>query len=161
MICGDFNICALKNPKNFLTQSLVAEKYQQIVKYSTHEKGGLLEHVYVKNTPEKCNIYHHSVYYSDHDGICITFGSVEQSSEKNSPKRKYDDINIEKDFKQTKVPKKRKSSIIAHERDSKLSKISEKVDLQKPLKQSMDMYVCVVCFKSEAKCDCYVDTANF
>ena len=137
------------------------EKFQQMVKYSTHIKGGLLDHVYVKNTPEICNIYHHSVYYSDHDGICITFGSEQQISDKNSPKRKYNNNNNEKDSKQTKVPKKRKSSITGDERDSKKSKISTKVDLQKPSKQNMDMHVCVWCFKSEAQCDCYIDTANF
>ena len=74
LICGDFNICIFKQPNNYITKSLIKDNFNQIVKNATHQKGGLIDHVYIKNLPLNYDIHYHSVYYSDHDGICITIG---------------------------------------------------------------------------------------
>ena len=88
LICGDFNICIFKHPNNYITKSLFKDNFNQIVKNATHEKGGLIDHVYIKNLPLNYDIHYHSVYYSDHDGICITIGKDNQPSLNSFTKRK-------------------------------------------------------------------------
>ena len=161
MICGDFNICALENSKNLLTQSLLAENFKQIVKYPTHEKGGLIDHIYIKNTPEIYDVYHHSVYYSDHDGICVTFGSLQQTNEQAFPNKNTADTDYGKYFKPKKNSRKRKSSFSTDKKDFKKLKLPNKVNLENPLRQNLDTFDCMVCLQSEAKCCCYVDTENY
>lgn len=97
LICGDFNICILKNPNNFFSQSLAAQNFQQIIQYASHEKGGLLQHVYIRNVCNDFDIHFHSVYYSDHYGLCITFSNTPSihTKSKNSNKRKRNDSTDE------------------------------------------------------------------
>ena len=135
-ICGDFNICALKNPQNLLTQSLTEDNFQQIIKYSTHEKGGLLEHVYVKNISKDCNVHYHAVYYSDHEGMCITILENQPNIEKKSQKRKHD---ANKDMN-----------------ESKKRKIIKNKDKKEQTAQNVS-FDCYICCKSEAKCSCYAN----
>ena len=161
MICGDFNICALENSKNLLTQSLLAENFKQIVKYPTHEKGGLIDHIYIRNTPEIYDVYHHSVYYSDHDGICVTFGSLQQTNEQAFSNKNTADTDNGKDFKPKKLSKKRKSYFSTDKKDFKKLKLPNKANLENHLRQNLDTFDCMVCLQSEAKCCCYVDTENY
>ena len=87
-ICGDFNLCFLKNKNNTFTQYLIKKEFSQIVKYSTHEKGGLLDHIYIKNISQNYHIHHHAVYYSDHEGICVTLGVNKEEIEQLKKLRK-------------------------------------------------------------------------
>lgn len=156
LICGDFNICALENSKNNLFQSLLAENFKQIVKYSTHIKGGLIDHVYIKNFPENYDVYQHSVYYSDHDGICISFGNLQETN-----KQHNDDTENKNDSKQKIGSRKRKPSKLPDEKNPKNLKTTKNKEPQIPFKNSMEMDTCMFCFKSELQCDCYINTYNF
>ena len=76
VIGGDFNINIMNSPNNYLTKELNKKGFVQIVKNSTHIEGGLIDHIYVRQGREKifCWILEHfSKYYSDHDGLGLTF----------------------------------------------------------------------------------------
>ena len=76
VIGGDFNINIMSNKNNYLTKELNEKGFVQIVKNSTHIEGGLIDHIYVRQGREKifCWILEHfSKYYSDHDGLGLTF----------------------------------------------------------------------------------------
>ena len=47
IVGGDFNICALGNPNNYITQSLKEIGFKQLVRKSTHIEGGLIDHIYL------------------------------------------------------------------------------------------------------------------
>ena len=74
VVAGDFNICVLKNGKNFLTTSLTQMGFKQIVTQATHIHGGALDHIYIR---QECtarfetSLEYVPKYYSDHDGICL------------------------------------------------------------------------------------------
>lgn len=87
-ICGDFNLCLIEYPTNNVTQSLKAEHFKSIVNHATHDKGGLLDHGYIKNITENYHVHLHPVYYSDHDCICVTFGINKEDIEENLKMRK-------------------------------------------------------------------------
>ena len=75
IIGGDFNVCALKNPSNLITEELRKLKFEQIVKEATHINGGLLDHLYIKQGKETTYNWELEVspkYYSDHDCMGIT-----------------------------------------------------------------------------------------
>ena len=74
LISGDVNIDILQEPNNIFTATLIRLGFKQLVKTATHEKGGLLDHVYFFSPYqfvicEICKVY--SVYYSDHDAITL------------------------------------------------------------------------------------------
>jgi hypothetical protein len=63
VICGNFNI----SPNNSLFSSLKPLGYDQFVKFPTHDKGNVLDHLYtnVKNV----EYFIHSLNFTDHDAI--------------------------------------------------------------------------------------------
>ena len=75
LVGGDFNICALANPNNNITQSLKEIGFKQLVRKPTHVQGGLIDHIYlIEGTGEKISYTLEVLpaYYSDHDGLGIT-----------------------------------------------------------------------------------------
>ena len=77
IIGGDFNVCALKNQKNYITLKLKELKFHQIVKQATHIEGGLIDHLYIKQGEETDLIWDVEVlpkYFTDHDCIRVTVG---------------------------------------------------------------------------------------
>jgi hypothetical protein len=79
VIGGDMNICALAQPKNYVTASLKEMGFQQIVTKATHIEGGLIDHVYI-NQGEDVKfawvLEDFPKYYSDHDGLGLTLWEV-------------------------------------------------------------------------------------
>ena len=45
VIGGDINICALKQPRNYITASLKEMEFHQIVTTATHKDGGAIDHI--------------------------------------------------------------------------------------------------------------------
>ena len=79
VIGGDFNINIMNSPNNYLTKELNKKGFAQIVKNPTHIEGGLIDHIYVRQGRKKMFSWvleHFIKYYSDHDGLGITFGQV-------------------------------------------------------------------------------------
>ena len=70
-IVGDFNIDYLKDPNNSIIQKISSCDFQQIVEEPTHSAGGLLDHVYVKNSPWLPDISINFPFYTDHAAIAI------------------------------------------------------------------------------------------
>ena len=76
LISGDFNICLDREPNNLVTGHLRERGFEQLVKEATHDDGGRIDHIYIKQTPEleaDPELVHHYPYYSDHDALCVTF----------------------------------------------------------------------------------------
>ena len=79
MLGGDFNICALAHPNNYVTKSLEEKGFKQIVRKATHIEGGLIDHVYLiqgENSKFSYIIENFPKYYSDHDGIGLILWEV-------------------------------------------------------------------------------------
>ena len=75
IIGGDFNICALKYPKNLITEKLEELEFQQIVTQATHIDGGLIDHLYLKHgkdTEVSFDLQVVPKYFTDHDCIRVT-----------------------------------------------------------------------------------------
>lgn len=75
IVCGDINIDLKKSgPKQTKLMKFLKDfNLKQVVSDSTHEKGGLLDHVYVnEKIVEKVKITKKSIRFSDHDIICIS-----------------------------------------------------------------------------------------
>ena len=78
LITGDFNLCFTKNNANSITTRLLDLGFKQLVTEATHIQGGLINHVYWRNsrTPQfqEPIVERYSPYYSDHDaiGLAIT-----------------------------------------------------------------------------------------
>ena len=76
MICGDFNICYNSDGSNKLVKTLEGLGFKQLVQESTHIKGGLIDHVYLRESKTSvsvdCSLY--SPYYCamDHDALLTT-----------------------------------------------------------------------------------------
>ena len=78
---GDFNICALAYPKNYIKQSLIQIGFKQLVQKSTHIEGGLIDHIYLIEGRHMKITYSVEVcpkYYSDHDGLGLTLLEEEE-----------------------------------------------------------------------------------
>ena len=78
LIGGDFNLCALKQPKNHITASLKELGFHQLVTEPTHIEGGAIDHIY--KFPQYINSFDWNLeycpkYYSDHDGLYVTISS--------------------------------------------------------------------------------------
>ena len=73
LICGDFNICYNSDRSNKLITTLEALGFKQQVQEATHIKGGLIDHVYIREIGTRgsvdCSLY--SPYYCamDHDAL--------------------------------------------------------------------------------------------
>ena len=79
VIGGDFNINIMNRPNNYLTNELIKMGFAQIVKKATHIEGGLIDHIYVRQGGDKKYswiVEQFPKYYSDHDGLGLTFGIV-------------------------------------------------------------------------------------
>ena len=79
VIGGDFNINLTNSPNNYLTKELIKMGFAQIVKKATHIEGGLIDHIYVRqgrNKKYSWIVEQFPKYYSDHDGLGLTFGIV-------------------------------------------------------------------------------------
>ena len=67
VIIGDFNLDAHRNAS--IIEQLSLQGFRQMVKKSTHEQGGLIDHVYVNF--KGVRVMQRSVYFSDHDLIIV------------------------------------------------------------------------------------------
>ena len=78
IITGDFNICFMENFSNRMTQGLLSLGFNQLVHEPTHIRGRHIDHVYYLDPSNRLNpiLDRYSPYYSDHDGICITFQEI-------------------------------------------------------------------------------------
>jgi len=75
VIGGDMNICALQQPRNYVTASLKELGFQQLVMTATHKDGGAIDHIYWrqgKNSEYEWDLECIPKYYSDHDALCLT-----------------------------------------------------------------------------------------
>ena len=82
VVGGDFNICALAYPNNYITKSLEERGFKQIVEKSTHIEGGIIDHVYLiqgDDSKFKYIIEEFPKYYSDHDGLGLILWEEEES----------------------------------------------------------------------------------
>ena len=82
VIGGDFNINILNSMDRYLTCELNKMGFTQIVKKPTHIDGGLIDHIYVRQGKDKMFTWvleHFPKYYSDHDGLGLTFGEVQSN----------------------------------------------------------------------------------
>jgi exonuclease III len=71
IICGDLNICyIIANKNNRITKHLKNSNFKQVVKYPTHIRGRLIDHVY-HNLNNELIVNQYTPYYTDHDGICV------------------------------------------------------------------------------------------
>ena len=76
IIAGDVNFD--KTEENVLTRFLTAEGFQQLITSPTHDEGRTIDHCYVPaERKEEFQITLHSLYFSDHDAICINL-SIEE-----------------------------------------------------------------------------------
>ena len=76
IIVGDFNIDALDPENAYLNE--VLSSYEMVVNEPTHLAGGLLDHVYLKNSftdKKEVKCFVKDVYFSDHDGVCFTISN--------------------------------------------------------------------------------------
>ena len=76
LITGDFNLCFTKKNANSITTRLLDLGFKQLVTEATHIQGGLIDHVYWRNsrTPQfqEPIVERYSPYYSDHDALMVT-----------------------------------------------------------------------------------------
>ena len=76
LISGDFNVCAIKEEKNSISEMLQKLGFKQLMKEATHIQGGLIDHVYWKDVRsprfEEPTVERYSPYYSDHDALLVT-----------------------------------------------------------------------------------------
>ena len=84
LITGDFNACFLENINNKLIQGLLTLGFDQLVHEGTHIQGRHIDQAYLLVPTGKVNlrVERYSPYYSDHDGICITFSSLGSMNKK-------------------------------------------------------------------------------
>ena len=76
LICGDLNICYISDRSHNLILALEDLGFKQLVQEATHIKGGLIDHVYIRDRGNivtvECSLY--SPYYCamDHDALLTT-----------------------------------------------------------------------------------------
>ena len=58
---------------NRVQSSAIQRNHVQLVEKATHDEGNLLDHIYISspNILSKDNAYLKSLYFSDHDALCI------------------------------------------------------------------------------------------
>ena len=76
IVCGDLNLCFIKQRENCVTKMLEDYGFNQLVKEATHIKGGHIDHVYSNHDPGlfQVDVMMYSPYYTsrDHDALFIT-----------------------------------------------------------------------------------------
>ena len=76
LICGDINICYISDRSNNFILALEELGFKQLVKEATHIKGGLIDHVYIRDRSNIVSVEcsHYSPYYCamDHDALLTT-----------------------------------------------------------------------------------------
>ena len=75
LISGDFNVCAIKEEKNSISEMLQKLGFKQLMKEATHIQGGLLDHCYWLDQSKRWEVpklERYSPYHSDHDALLIT-----------------------------------------------------------------------------------------
>ena len=82
LVCGDVNICFKSDRNNKLIKNLEDNGFDQYVREATHIKGGLIDHVYVKqgSTVVDVDVCLYSPYYcaKDHDALLLTINTGNQ-----------------------------------------------------------------------------------
>ena len=74
LIGGDFNLCALTDNKNCLSEGLMHLGFKQLVEEATHENGRAIDHCYARFPEQRkyeTKVSIQSVYWSDHDAITV------------------------------------------------------------------------------------------
>ena len=77
IIVGDFNIDFLNSPNELIITQIISKLilsngFHQIVTLPTHDKGGLIDHIYIKNVSEQIDVSLNFPFYSDHAAILVT-----------------------------------------------------------------------------------------
>ena len=76
IICGDLNLCYVRQRNNEVTRMLEGQGFRQLVEEASHLQGGHIDHVYSNLDPDifQVDIMMYSPYYTsrDHDAFCIT-----------------------------------------------------------------------------------------
>ncbi len=70
-LCGDFNISFLEEKNHVVIKKLIENKFSQIVTKPTHNKGHLLDQIYIRNSHCKLQVVHHSMEWFDHDALHV------------------------------------------------------------------------------------------
>ena len=70
-LVGDFNVNYLKESHHPIVKKIVSCGFKQVVAHPTHEAGGLLDHVYLKNIPFQPEILIDFPFYSDHAQVRV------------------------------------------------------------------------------------------
>ena len=79
VICGDFNLDLIDNPKNIFTKTLLNLGFRHLVTGPTHILGGQIDHVYfrLKDTSISIDLNKlHEIYYSDHSAITFFINQI-------------------------------------------------------------------------------------
>ena len=75
IICGDMNLCFIKQRNNEVIRKLEELGFQQLVREASHIGGGHIDHVYsnLDQNIFKITIMMYSPYYTsqDHDALCV------------------------------------------------------------------------------------------
>ena len=72
ILTGDTNIDILKDSGKHFVEFMKDLGFTQLVKFPTHDQGGLLDHVYVtQDLLEKVSVSQTGIYFSDHQLITI------------------------------------------------------------------------------------------
>ena len=74
LITGDFNVCYKGNRNNQITKTLERMGFKQLVREATQIQGGLIDHVYWKDSTQSWDtpvLERYSPYYSDHDALLV------------------------------------------------------------------------------------------
>ena len=79
VICGDFNLDLIDNPKNTFTKTLLNLGFKHLVTGPTHILGGQIDHVYFRSKENSISIdlnKLHEIYYSDHSAITFFINQI-------------------------------------------------------------------------------------
>ena len=81
VVAGDFNIDLNKSPNNSFTSRILGMGFKQLVRSPTHNKGGLIDHIYFKPASGiSCELFnHHTMFWSDHDCLAFMLNSKQHS----------------------------------------------------------------------------------
>ena len=71
IIVGDFNIDYNGNPNEVIIKTIESCKFKQFISSSTHIHGGLIDHVYVRESSKQYDVQINFPFYSDHAAISI------------------------------------------------------------------------------------------
>ena len=89
--CGDVNVCLRTNKQNLLTKVLKTVGYSQLVKESTHIRGGVIDHAYFKQGESEleADVSLYSPYYTafDHDALLIVVKEASKDIEKHEEEK--------------------------------------------------------------------------